>query len=84
MTNKYMLEPLPVSSSLNGISSPCRNKVEGETVFLKALSALKHKKLLGNESTRLIDVKRTFFFFFFNFNKVKKIINSQYNNQVIN
>ena len=83
MTNKYMLEPLPVSSSLNGISSPCRNKVEGETVFLKALSALKHKKLLENESTRLIDVKRTFFFFL-NFNKVKKIINSQYNNQVIN
>ena len=65
MTNKYMLEPLPVSSSLNGISSPCRNKVEGETVFLKALSALKHKELLESESTLLIDVKRTIFFFLF-------------------
>ena len=74
MTNKYMLEPLPVSSSLNGISSPCRNKVEGETVFLKVLSALKHKKLLGNESTRLIDVKRTFFFFFLILIKLKKLL----------
>ena len=74
MTNKYMLEPLPVSSSLNGISSPCRNKVEGETVFLKVLSALKHKKLLENESTCLIDVKRTFFFYFLILIKLKKLL----------